>query len=373
MKYYFRIFNQNIEFRLPKNEELNRAFIEQFSLYQPEENNIPSIIIDLIDKPVNVVTGMRNPSIHNDLKNGFNMVARDGNVSFEHENGILHITAYIRFEKLSIIKFLKKVLNWEYTSKEEKIGQIIFERLLVPATFFFPEYFPIHSSAFLSPNNKIALIGGTGGVGKTSAEIELCLNRNYKFLCDDIAILDSKGDLFPNYAFPKIYGYNLVENIRMKNLIFRNRSFIDKLSWRLHQSIFGLAKVRRKIDPSITYSIPQGEKFLVNSFFTLVREFRSDFKTTNISSETATQLNLNVIRTEYAQFFNHIYWHMFNKKAEGRSLPVINNEALFLQMNQTSIKALENVNCYLIKAPIQINHQEFVQELCDIIEKNLKS
>lgn len=368
--YYFKIFNQNVEFRLPKNEELNRNFIQQFSLYESKGKNTPSVIIEFLDKPFKIEDGMRNPPIHHELTNGFNITSHDGCISYETENEILHIKAYIKFEKSLLIKFIKKVINWEYTTREEKIGQIIFERLLVPAIFFFPKYFPVHSSAFLSPDDKVVLIGGTGGVGKTSAEIEFCLNRKYKFLCDDIAILTIDGELYPNYSFPKIYGYNLVDNKEMKNIVFHDRSLMDKISWVIQKWILGAAKVRRKINPEVVYSISKWNNFPVHSFFILAREFRDDFNITPISSETATQLNINVIKTEYSQLFNHIYWHMFNRKADGMP-PIIDNDSLFIDMNMSSVKALKNVKCYLIKAPIKIRHPVFIQELCNLIEKNL--
>ena len=111
------------------------------------------------------------------------MTTYDGQISFEKENEFLYIKAYIKFEKSFLIRFFKKIINWEYTSREEKIGQTIFEQILVPTTFFYSNYFPVHSSAFLTPDNKVIIIGGTGGVGKTSLGMEYCLNRNYKFLC----------------------------------------------------------------------------------------------------------------------------------------------------------------------------------------------
>jgi hypothetical protein len=320
--------------------------------------------------PIIIEDGMSNPKIHNELPNGFNITSHDGSTSYEIKNGILYIKAYIKFEKSLILKFIKKVINWEYTTREEKIGQIVFERLLVPSTFFFPKYFPVHCACFLSPNNKVVLIGGTGGVGKTSAEIEFCLNRGYKFLCDDIAILNVNGELYPNYSFPKIYGYNIVDNYKMKKIVFHNRSLLDKISWVIQKWVLGTAKVRRKINPEAVYSIPIGNNFPVHSFFILALEFRDDFIISRISPETATQLNLNVIRTEYAQFFNHIDWHLFNKRVDGSS-PIVNNDTLFPMMNQASIKALEKVKCYIIRAPIKIKHQAFIQELCNLVEQNL--
>jgi hypothetical protein len=370
MKYYYSIFNQNIEFHLPDNDELIRNFELQFSLYELKEKSDPSIIIELLDEPIIIEDGMRNPTIHNELPNGFNITSHDGCTSYEIINGILHIKAYINFEKSLLIKFIKKVINWEYTTREEKIGQIVFERLLVPSTFFFPKYFPVHCAGFLSPNQKVVLIGGTGGVGKTSAEIEFCLNRGYKFLCDDIAILNANEELYPNYSFPKIYGYNIVDNYKMKKIVFHNRSLLDKISWVIQKWVLGTAKVRRKINPEVVYSIPKGNNFPVDSFFILTREFRDDFNISRISAETATKLNLNIIQTEYYQFFNHIYWHMFNRNADSiRSL--IDNDSLSIDMTISSLNALKNVKCYLIKAPIKIKHQAFIQELCDLVEETL--
>jgi len=370
MKYYYSIFNQNIEFQLPDNEELNRNFVLQFSLYESKEKNDPSIIIELLDVPIIIEDGMRNPKIHNELPNGFNITSHDGSTSYELKNGILYIKAYIKFEKSLILKFIKKVINWEYTTREEKIGQIVFERLLVPSTFFFPKYFPVHCASFLSPEQKVVLIGGSGGVGKTSAEIEFCLNRGYKFLCDDLAILNVNGELYPNYSFPKIYGYNIVDNYKMKKIVFHNRSLLDKISWVIQKWVLGAAKVRRKINPEAVYSIPIGNNFPVHSFFILAREFRDDFNYSRISPETATKLNLSIIKTEYSQFFNHIYWHTFNRIADNTS-SLIDNDILSRDMYKTSINALKNVKCYLIKAPIKINHRAFIQELCNLVEQNL--
>ena len=109
MKYYYSIFNQNIEFQLPDNEELNRNFVLQFSLYESKEKNDPSIIIELLDVPIIIEDGMRNPKIHNELPNGFNITSHDGSTSYELKNGILYIKAYIKFEKSLILKFIKKV------------------------------------------------------------------------------------------------------------------------------------------------------------------------------------------------------------------------------------------------------------------------
>lgn len=365
--YIYKVFNLVIEFRLPNNEALQKAFLEQFSLYKDIQNAKPTIVVELLEQPLIIGKGMRNPSIQSDFKTGFCMTTYDGHISFEKENEFLHIKAYIKFEKSFLIKFFKKIINWEYTSREEKIGQTIFEQILVPATFFYSNYFPVHSSAFLTPDNKVIIIGGTGGVGKTSLGMEYCLNRNYKFLCDDMAILTSEGFLYPNYSFPKIYGYNLVENKKMKEIVFSKRSILDKISWTIRKQLFGGSKVRRKINPQKVYKIPQNDYFTVHSYYILTREYRNDFSIEVLNKDIAAQMNINVIKTEYSSFFNHIYWHMFNRQANQDRF-IIDYDTLIRSWETTSFKALSKVKCYLIKAPIKIKHKDFILKLNNLIE-----
>lgn len=365
--YFYKVFNLIIEFRLPNNEALNKAFLEQFSLYKDIQNAKPNIIVEILEQPLVIEKGMRNPSIQNDFKNGFCMTTYDGHINFEKEDEFLYIKAYINFEKSFLIKFFKKIIDWEYTSREEKIGQTIFERILVPATFFYSNYFPVHSSAFLSPDNKVIIIGGTGGVGKTSLGIEYCLNRNYKFLCDDMAILNSEGILFPNYSFPKIYGYNLVDNEKMNKIVFSKRSIFDRISWTIRIRIFGGSKVRRKINPQKVYKIPKSNYFPVHSFFILTREYRNDFSIEVLNYERAAQMNINVIKTEYSKFISHIYWHMFNRQANQDQF-IIDYDSLIRSWETTGLQALSKVKCYLIKVPIKIKHKDFILKLSNLIE-----
>ena len=68
------------------------------------------------------------------------------------------------------------------------------------------------NSLINNSNLQWLFVTGKGGVGKTSIEIDFCLNNKMSFLTDDIAIGDVNGDVYPNYNWPKIYGYNLLGN-----------------------------------------------------------------------------------------------------------------------------------------------------------------
>jgi len=88
--------------------------------------------------------------------------------------------------------------------------------MLIPSIYFNKNLAPVHCAGVSDHENRAILIGGTGGVGKTSLEMELCRNYGCSFINDDISVLDSDGWVYPNLAFPKIYGYNLENNDKVK-------------------------------------------------------------------------------------------------------------------------------------------------------------
>ncbi len=259
-----------------------------------------------------------------------------------------------------IRKVIRKWLNMQFTNRVENIGQIFHENILIPMTFFFDNLVPIHASGF-SLNGKSILLGGTGGTGKTTLELEFCLNKNASFITDDIAILDNKGYLFSNYNYPKIYGYNLVGNSKLKNTIFKKESFFSKLHWFLHKTVFGLSKVRRKISPFNLFENVSVEKTKLTNYFVLSKNECSEINKTKLSVESISKMTIEVIFTEYNYFFNQLKWHEFNALSKG-NMPIITTNKLeekWLNLLNNNLKKSGN---YLINIPFNISHSEFKKQ-----------
>ena len=171
--------------------------------------------------------------------------------------------------------FIQKYNGIQHTHPFEDIGRIFHELVLIPSLFFFADSIAlIHGSALETKNNDSIIIGGAGGVGKTSLELFLIFNKNLKFLADDIVIVDKDKFVWPNYAYPKIYGYNTKENKDLEKKVLQKRGVLDKAQWLFKKSLTG-RPVRRRVNPKIFYngSISNGSK--LSDYFIL---FRGDYK-----------------------------------------------------------------------------------------------
>ena len=125
----------------------------------------------------------------------------------------------------------------------------------------------LHSSAVMTPapDKGAVLFGGTGGVGKTSLEIELCKHHNCSFLTDDIAVISNIGEIFPNLAYSEIYGYNIKGDKKTQKEIFRGKSIVNRFFFWLH-SLRGDQYVRRRINPEVFYGNIQTEEVKIKSY-----------------------------------------------------------------------------------------------------------
>ncbi len=362
-----KIFSKNItvEFETA-NPQIEKAVAEQLSYYPSfEENEKSDILIKITDKQRNRKILYRNPSVHEELENGFIAHYNNYSVAYSKFDGKTQLELFIRPSGKGLISFLKKFNNIEFATREERAAQILFESALVPATFFETNLFPVHSSGF-EKNGKGILTGGTGGSGKTSLELELCLRQNFTFLNDDIAIINSNGEILPNLAHPKIYGYNLINNDELKNKLFSERSALDKFHWAIKSQLYGIDKARRRFEiRNFNYSI---NPVKLSHYFILAKENRENIIAEEIYPEKAAQMHLSVILAEYYEFLNHVKWHEFNARAFSFK-PIIEFSSLSNNWLETAKKVFGKVKTFIIKIPFDIEHRRFLKEASEIISR----
>src|SRR5690606_2404963 len=100
--------------------------------------------------------------------------------------------------------YRSKLRGMQYTHPYEEAGQLFHEACLIPALalFFYQRIVPLHASSFEAPGGAGVLVVGTGGVGKTTSELELIRANGFRFLADDISLISGDGRLYPNFAYP---------------------------------------------------------------------------------------------------------------------------------------------------------------------------
>lgn len=364
------IFGKKYEINIKDENLIIYAVIaEQLSYYQTYPiKDEADIIINICQDLSHLKILKKNPAVHYEIENGFIAVFPTYKVGFYFNNNKLNIDLNIKESGNFLFSYLRKFYNIEYATREERAAQTLFEGALVPSTFFNEELILVHCSGF-AKNNRAIIIGGTGGSGKTSLEIELCFNQDFTFINDDMGVIDSSGKILPNLGHPKIYGYNIIGNKLLKEKLFADRKVMDKFHWWFHKRIFGPSKVRRKffIQNNLKYT---SNAINVDKFFILSKESIKEILVEEISGQKAAELNLTVILTEYSSFLNHFYWHEFNSLLDNKK-PIINYLSAKKQLLEKSAEVFNKTDNYIIRVPLNIVHSEFIKSTVELIQKTL--
>ncbi|MBC6425786.1 MAG: hypothetical protein GDA51_04815 [Ekhidna sp.] len=311
----------------------------------------------------------RNPSINALHEDGFSFTIGVVTISyFFSDNNIYRIDFSIR-DSSQLLSWINKLLNIQFTNHKEAIGQWFHEFVMVPIGFLKPDNSLLHASAVKSKNGAI-LFRGTGGVGKTSLEIELCKNYGCSFITDDIAFLTGDGKIHPNLAYPKIYGYNIKENPTVRKQILHHKGFINKLLFKLH-SLRGNQFVRRRIRPDEFYGKVEKQPCRVNSYLILSKENIQNLCIDPLEPSRAITLSQQVIFNEYQSFINHIVWHEYNSLLLEKE-PKITRHSIVNENLKVLEKSLSKVSVFIVSIPLELSPSQelFKKQMIDCLMTN---
>jgi len=338
--------------------EVRNVLIDELSIYDKaqEQADVNLYIVD----DVNLECVYSNtPSIHKTVENGF-LADFSGNKVLYKKEGVLEI--YVELNKRK--NFLRKFISMEYKNNIENIGQLLHELVFIPINFFIGNKTIIHSSSMKNTiTGKSVMIGGTGGVGKTSLELMLCRDLNYSFISDDIAVVDDECNIYPNLASPKIYAYNLAGNDSLKSLIFKKRNFMDKLQWWFIKNIRGNNNVRRAVSPQLLYKNYETCKNRLGDYFVLYKSNDvNEITVTELDAKEASSLTLDIMKNEYHSVFQHITWHEYNCRLMNFK-PIVVLDSILAKWLGTYNEIFKSIKCYSVKIPVDISHEQFLSEM----------
>ena len=340
---------------------------KELQLYPAADNNANvDVVVNYLNKLEDKNPVLRNPSSHSHYNQGFRLELINSSIEFHFTKKKLIQIDFCIKQGNAIMANVNKWLSYQFTNRKESIGSIFHELILIPSAFFFSDLTVVHASAI--NNGGAVLFGGTGGVGKTSLEMELCANLNLGFFADDIVVVNNKGFAFPNLSYPKIYGYNLINNDEIRKKIFSNADVFDKIHWHSRKSI-NPAIVRRRVNPVDLYKNVTQQSIKLKTFYILIKD--GSTKTINVSKisiEEASKLNRLVLETEYHVFYKHLLWDEFNSTIAANEIKLSYSE-LMNRIELNFRQALTNINTFLVKIPININHKDLLEQLPKIVNK----
>ena len=347
------------------NTELTNILHKEFSYYSYNSDSQNSVEIN-VSTNQHKTRGIKsqNPKfIQLNDKNTFSYFGSTLAYTMEVEKKIT-IDAYISTYKNPLLRFVRKWLNMGFNNRIERAGQIIHENLIVPLFYFFQGHGIVHASSF-SNKKRGMLISGTGGVGKTSLEIALCSMQENIFLSDDICIVKNEK-VYPNFSFPKIYAYNLVNDPKLKHTILKKRNLLDQLQWKV-KSLKGKDKVRRRISPEILYGEITSQPVPFEAVITLVKSNTDKLMLKEISPETSAKLNIEIIKNEYAEWFKVLRWVDINQHYLSSPNEIFSVDNRLREMEQSLLKTFSTGKTYILEIPLSIPHDVFKKEASKII------
>jgi hypothetical protein len=222
----------------------------------------------------------------------------------------------------------------------------------------------VHASSF-SNKQRGVLISGTGGVGKTSLEIALCSMQENLFLSDDISIVKNEK-VYPNFSYPKIYAYNLVNDPLLSDTILKKRSLLDRLQWKV-RSIKGKDKVRRRVSPEILYGEIKSDPVPFAGIITLVKSNTDKLLLREISPETSAKLNVEIIKNEYAEWYKVLRWVEINQLYVSNTNELFSVDNRLREIEKSLLKTFRTGKTYILEIPLSIPHHVFKEEASKII------
>lgn len=341
----------------------------ELSVYPTAEDKAVDIQINYVESVQIKDAISRNPSVHSLQNDGFNFTMGPVTIRYWFKDGIVSKVDFSIKDSSFWMATLNKMLNIQFTNHKEAIGQWFHEFVIVPLGFLFKNRALVHSSAVMTPDGNAVLFGGTGGVGKTSLEIELCKHHDCSFLTDDISFVSNDCKIYPNLAFPKIYGYNVKGDKKTRKDIFRGKSIINKFFFWLH-SLRGDQYVRRRISPKVFYGKIQNEAAQIKSYLILSKSNVNTLTIESIECKTATAMSQKVIVREYQTFIDHLVWHEFNCLVSNQT-PIISEQKVLSENEKVISEALGKIeNIFLVKIPLEIDHTDFKNQMVQALKEH---
>ncbi|MGH8157423.1 MAG: hypothetical protein ACREPQ_04845 [Rhodanobacter sp.] len=259
---------------------------------------------------------------------------------------------------------IQKLLSMEYSSDIESFEQLLHEFVLVPSTYFFRDVAPIHA-ACVAVNGHACLLAGTGGAGKSAAMLALRQNEHVGFVSDDIVILSSANScVYPNMAWPKIYGYNCAGS-SLRGEILAGRGWIDKVHFNIKSRI-NAASVRRKIRPDRLYHHVESVSIPPSRLYYVVREDVSDIRISHLDVANAVEMTIAVMSAEYSIFHDHLHWEQYNALATAQPA-MLTMEEVIANWRWVLSAGLAGVGCLKISIPFDVDQTVYRNSMVEIL------
>jgi hypothetical protein len=104
----------------------------------------------------------------------------------------------------------------------------------------------VHSSA-VTNGDRTVLFMAWGGVGKTAALLKMLETGSWRFLSDDLSVLDVSGTAHRTPQRVQVFAANVAGQVALRRELLRGRSRADRFHWEARRRLLGARSVRRRV------------------------------------------------------------------------------------------------------------------------------
>lgn len=244
-----------------------------------------------------------------------NFVLGNGVISFTNNNyqvkidyqgeKVIVTACILMTKKQAIAKRLDKLYrlySYEYESIEVRLIRGFIYYVINPVLqmmFVRNSVSFIHGSTISYKDNKAYLFTGWGGSGKTSTSSSILFSDDdYKFMSDDLAIIDSDKSVYNNPAISHIYPYNVVGFEELEKIVKYGSTKLESLHWDIRKKYLGINKVRRRIDPALIYKVNNNKTLQSSKVFYFMRYDGDEISHQVLNTSEAVNVSINVTNFE---------------------------------------------------------------------------
>lgn len=188
------------------------------------------------------------------------------NLSSEGTQRFAHLN-YLSFAERRVKSFVYDIFDYAAQDAQLPLGQ----------TF-------VHASSLERDGQAVALLAW-GGIGKTTSMLKLVLEDGWRFLSDDLGVVDADGVLHRSPKRMQVYGYNLRGQPRVAEAFFGSRGIADRISWSIFKLFKGNQRVRRRVSAESMFGPARIAKSgqLARAIF-LERHMGNEFRRTELTA-----------------------------------------------------------------------------------------
>lgn len=276
----------------------------------------------------------------------------------------------IKWIKMVLPELLVRLREPSHLSPHEALAKAVlydaFDYVFQNLQLQFDQSF-IHASS-VSKSDQALLFPAWGGVGKTTSLLKLMKHKHYEFLSDDLAIIDSSGQMYQNPKKIQIYAYNMIGEPWLQDAVLAGRSRTDLLAWQLRLKRFGPQGVRRRIYAGELFDHQLVAKQAnVSQVVYLERSSTDEFAAVNLSAESLAEKVAYVLPHELSPYTEIT---SFYKSSFPNGKLLHGPDEMIEQARRVVKNAVTNRAITLLKIPLSAKPEDIYSKLTSLLDNS---